>query len=160
MGTVYQALDERLSRNVALKEIHVEGEEVRRAFEREARLLANLRHPSLPGVLDHFSDCGGQYLVMEFIPGDDLSRILALRERPVDAGDVVGWADQLLDALEYLHGHEPPIVHRDIKPANLKLTATGQVVLLDFGLAKGAAGQMSVHDQSLSVPGSTPNYAP
>jgi DNA segregation ATPase FtsK/SpoIIIE-like protein len=160
MGTVYEALDERLSRNVALKEMRVESEELRRAFEREARLLANLSHPSLPSMTDHFSEGGGQFLIMEFIPGDDLGKALTLRGQPFAAADVIRWANQLLDALEYLHGHEPPIVHRDIKPSNLKLTASGQIVLLDFGLAKGAAGQMSIHENSLSVQGYSPNYAP
>ncbi|HKC65061.1 MAG TPA: DNA translocase FtsK [Pyrinomonadaceae bacterium] len=160
MGTVYEALDERLSRRVALKELHVESEELRRAFEREARLLANLRHPSLPSVIDHFSEGEGQFLVMEFIPGDDLMTTLVQRKQPFATDYVIRWTNQLLDALSYLHGHKPPIIHRDIKPSNLKLTATGQIVLLDFGLAKGTAGQMSVHENSLSVMGYTPNYAP
>ena len=75
---------------------------------------------------------------------------------------VLRWADQLLDALEYLHGHQPPIVHRDIKPQNLKLTEHGDVILLDFGLAKGAADEMSQMDESMvnSLPGYTRHYAP
>jgi serine/threonine protein kinase len=76
MGAVYEATDLRLSRTVALKETLVETEELRRAFEREARLLANLRHPALPKVLDHFSERTGLFLVMEFIPGDDLGVML------------------------------------------------------------------------------------
>jgi DNA segregation ATPase FtsK/SpoIIIE-like protein/tRNA A-37 threonylcarbamoyl transferase component Bud32 len=160
MGTVYEALDERLSRRIALKEMHVESDDLRRAFEREARLLANLQHPSLPGVMDHFSEEGGQFLIMEYIPGDDLAKILSQQNRPFTSDEVIRWANQLLDALEYLHDHVPPIVHRDIKPSNLKLTAKGQIVLLDFGLAKGAAGQMSLHENSLSVLGYSLNYAP
>jgi hypothetical protein len=75
---------------------------------------------------------------------------------------VLRWADQLLDALEYLHGHQPPIVHRDIKPQNLKLTEQGDIILLDFGLAKGAAADMSQTDESTlkSLPGFTYHYAP
>lgn len=160
MGTVYEALDERLSRNVALKEMQVEGDELKRAFEREARLLANLQHPSLPRVLDHFSESDRQFLVMEFVQGDDLSNILAKRGRPFHVDEVLPWANQLLDALEYLHSHEPPIVHRDIKPSNLKLTSKKQIILLDFGLAKGTAGQMTLSENSLSVSGYSPNYAP
>src|SRR5829696_8608810 len=76
MGAVYEAMDERLSRTVALKETLVETDELRRAFEREARLLANLRHQALPKVLDHFSENNGLFLVMEFIPGDDLAVML------------------------------------------------------------------------------------
>src|SRR5262245_11895788 len=75
---------------------------------------------------------------------------------------VLRWADQLLDALEYLHSHQPPIVHRDIKPQNLKLTEQGDVILLDFGLAKGAAAEMSQMGDSMgeSLPGFTHHYAP
>src|ERR687890_1895088 len=103
MGAVYEAFDERLSRTVALKETSVETEELRRAFGREARLLANLRHPALPKVLDHFEEGGGLFLVMEFIPGDDLGRLLELG-RTFEPAEVSRWADQLLDALDYLHG--------------------------------------------------------
>jgi serine/threonine protein kinase len=161
MGAVYEAIDQRLSRTVALKETLVDTEELRRAFEREARLLANLNHPSLPRVIDHFTEDEGQYLVMDFIPGDDLKTLLDKRGKPFDPDEVLKWADELLDALEYLHTHEPFIIHRDIKPANLKLTAKGKIVLLDFGLAKGAAGQMTVAGTlNRSVFGYSPNYAP
>lgn len=160
MGAVYEAVDQRLSRTVALKETLVETDDLRRAFEREAQLLANLRHPVLPKVIDHFREGEGLFLVMEFIQGADLGALLEQRGGPFPPADVLRWADQLLDALEYLHAHQPPILHRDIKPANLKLTAQGQIILLDFGLAKGAAGQMSTLTASRSILGYTPNYAP
>ena len=101
MGAVYEAADMRLSRNVALKETLAGTDELRRAFEREARLLANLRHPALPKVLDHFSEGEGLFLVMEYIPGDDLGRMLEREGRPFPPAEVLRWADQLLDALEY-----------------------------------------------------------
>jgi serine/threonine protein kinase/S1-C subfamily serine protease len=160
MGAVYEAFDERLTRTVALKETLVESDELKRAFEREARLLANLRHPVLPKVIDHFNEEDGQFLVMEFIPGSDLGELLLRRAQPFSPAEVLRWADDLLDALDYLHTHEPPIIHRDIKPANLKLTAQGKIILLDFGLAKGAAGQMTRTSSGMSVIGYTLNYAP
>ena len=158
MGAVYEAFDERLSRTVALKETLAETDELKRAFGREARLLANLRHPALPKVLDHFDEGSGLFLVMEFIPGDDLGRLLELG-RSFAPAEVLGWADQLLDALEYLHGLDPPVLHRDIKPANLKLLPTGHVILLDFGLAKGSAGQMT-GTGATSLLGYSPAYSP
>jgi serine/threonine protein kinase len=159
MGAVYEAIDQRLSRTVALKETLVDSDELRRAFEHEARLLANLRHPALPKVIDHFTEGDGQFLVMEFIPGDDLAQQLEKRGRPFDAPDVMRWTDELLDVLDYLHTHDPPIVHRDIKPHNLKQTAQGRIVLLDFGLAKGAAGEMTRVASGVSILGYTPHYA-
>jgi serine/threonine protein kinase len=159
MGAVYEATDLRLSRTVALKETLVETDGLRRAFEREARLLANLRHPALPKVLDHFSEQSGLFLVMEFIPGEDFG-IMLERGRKFSPGEVLRWADQLMDALEYLHTLDPPVLHRDIKPSNLKLISRGQIVLLDFGLAKGSAGQMTRTGGSSSVLAYSPNYSP
>lgn len=159
MGAVYEAADMRLSRNVALKETLVETDELKRAFEREARLLANLRHPALPKVLDHFSEGAGLFLVMEFIPGDDLGVMLGQRGSPFAPTEVLRWADQLLGALEYLHSLNPPVLHRDIKPANLKLISRDHIVLLDFGLAKGSAGQMT-RAEGKSLLGYSPNYSP
>ena len=160
MGTVYEALDERLDTTVALKETIFTDERLRKQFEREARLLARLHHPALPRVSDHFSEGDGQFLVMQFIPGDDLSEMMARRNGPFSPDQVLTWADQLLDALDYLHTQEPQIVHRDIKPQNLKLTSRGQIILLDFGLAKGQAGDISRVTTSASIFGYTPNYAP
>jgi serine/threonine protein kinase len=160
MGAVYLAVDQRLGNTIALKETFFNDEYLRRAFEREARLLANLRHPSLPVVSDHFTEGNGQFLVMQFIHGDDLEELLNRRGSPFSPDDVLGWADQLLDALDYLHTQEPPVIHRDIKPQNLKLTARGHIILLDFGLAKGSAVGMSQVSSSGSIFGYTPNYAP
>jgi len=86
--------------------------------------------------------------------------MLAARNAPFPEDQVARWADQLCDALDYLHTQDPQIIHRDIKPQNLKLTSRGQVVLLDFGLAKGSAGQLTAVTTSASIFGYTPNYAP
>ncbi|MGH9929682.1 MAG: protein kinase domain-containing protein [Pyrinomonadaceae bacterium] len=160
MGAVYQATDERLETTVALKETLFADERLRKQFEREAKLLAGLHHPALPRVSDHFAEGDGQFLVMQFIPGDDLSQMIARKQGPFPPDQVLTWGDQLLDALDYLHTQEPQIIHRDIKPQNLKLTGRGQIILLDFGLAKGQSGGVSVVTTSASIFGYTPNYAP
>ena len=160
MGAVYEAVDERLDTTVALKETLFADEKLRKQFEREARLLARLHHQALPRVSDHFNEGDGQFLVMQYIAGEDLGEMQEHRNGPFPQDEVLRWADQLCDALDYLHTQDPQIIHRDIKPQNLKLTARGQIVLLDFGLAKGSAGQMSVVTTSASIFGYTPNYAP
>jgi hypothetical protein len=157
MGAVYEAIDQRLGNRVALKQTLVEGEVGERAFEREARLLAGLRHPALPVVSDFFVDEHGRFLVMQFIPGKTLAELAEERGGPFPVDQVLRWADELLRALEHLHGRQPPILHRDIKPANLKLTSEGDVVLLDFGLAKGS-GETTLTGRS--VYGLTPQFAP
>jgi len=160
MGTVYEAVDQRVNCIVALKEtVAGNDREAKRAFEREASLLANLRHSTLPKVMDYFTEDEGDFLVMEFIPGYDLAELLDSRESPFPQSQVLRWAFELLRVLEYLHKQEPPILHRDIKPSNLKLTKNGEVFLLDFGLAKGALGQMPTLAASRSVRGYTPIYA-
>src|SRR5881227_2370976 len=160
MGAVYEAVDERLDTTVALKETLFTDERLRKQFEREARLLARLHHQALPRVSDHFAEVDGQFLVMQYIPGEDLFEMQSQRHGPFPQEDVLRWADQLCDALDYLHTQDPQIIHRDIKPQNLKLTTRGQVVLLDFGLAKGSAGQLTAVTTSASIFGYTPNYAP
>ncbi|MEW6734104.1 MAG: protein kinase [Acidobacteriota bacterium] len=158
MGAVYQATDQRLGSTVALKETFFSDEKLKRAFEREARLLAGLRHSVLPKVSDHFTEENGQFLVMEYISGKDLAELMSERGRPFSVEEVLHWSDHLLDALNYLHTQQPPIIHHDIKPQNLKLTERSEIVLLDFGLAKGAPQTASL--TTSSVLGYTPQYAP
>ena len=157
MGAVYEAIDQRLRNTVALKQMLGGGLDSADAFEREARLLAALRHPALPRVMDYFHEGGGHFLVMEFFSGADLAALQARRGAPFLPAEVLAWAEQLLDALIYLHRQSPPVIHRDIKPQNLKLTLDGQVVLLDFGLAKGAVAGSS---DGQSFFGYTLHYAP
>ncbi|HTK37768.1 MAG TPA: serine/threonine-protein kinase [Pyrinomonadaceae bacterium] len=165
MGEVYLAVDQRLGSAVALKRTFFASDEMLgNAFEREAKTLARLRHPVLPKVSDHFTEGEEQYLVMEHIAGDDLSKRLEAAHKPFPVSWVLFWADQLLDALSYLHSHEPPIIHRDIKPQNLKLTDENHIVLLDFGLSKNSTGQTNITSSSSATSGSvvgyTPHYAP
>ncbi|HVF47148.1 MAG TPA: protein kinase [Pyrinomonadaceae bacterium] len=151
MGAVYLATDQKFGSKVAIKQTAFDNPELIQAFEREARLLNTLHHPVLPHVSDFFAEDGTQLLVMEYIEGEDLSEILKRGER-LGIDDILRWTFELLDALDYLHSHEPPIVHRDIKPNNLKLTPRGNIVLLDFGLAKetsaSTAGMRSVFGYS------------
>lgn len=159
MGEVYLGVDQRLGSAVAIKRTFFSDDEtLTLAFEREAKTLARLRHPALPKVSDHFNEDGVQYLVMEHISGEDLSKRLELTNQPFPLNWVLFWADQLLDGLAYLHSHEPPIIHRDIKPQNLKLTSDNHIILLDFGLAKNSIGETRL-STSGSVVGYTPHYA-
>ncbi len=138
MGAVYRAVDQKFGSIVAIKETFYGDAELGEAFEREARLLNGLHHPIFPHVSDHFSENGGLFLVMEYIEGDDMSTLLK-RGEVFTFEEVMRWTLDLLDGLDYLHSQDPPIVHRDIKPNNLKLTSRGNVVLLDFGMAKETA---------------------
>ena len=161
MGAVYIATDQRFGSTVALKETFFDEVSMRKAFEREARLLNHLRHPALPRVSDHFTEDEGQFLVMEYIAGNDLAEKLKERAGAFPTSEVLNWADQLLDALDYLHTQEPTVIHRDIKPQNLKLTPRNHIVLLDFGLAKGTPPmQMSKVTATGSVFGYSRHYAP
>ena len=160
MGAVYEAIDSRLQNTVAVKECRLPGVDADRAFEREAKLLAALRHPALPVVIDYFVDGKAQFLVMQFIEGDDLGKLLDHRRSRFSPAEVVVWAGTVLDALSYLHDQQPPVVHRDIKPANLKRTPRGEIVLLDFGLAKGRPEDATTPPADRSVFGYTLAYAP
>ncbi len=136
MGAVYRATDINLGVQVAVKENLFTTEEYARQFRREATILASLRHAALPRVTDHFVIEGeGQYLVMDFIEGEDLRERLE-RDGPVSEDTAVSWFVEVCDALAYLHSRTPPIVHRDIKPGNIKITPDNEAVLVDFGLAK------------------------
>ena len=159
MGAVYEAVDTRLGHHVAIKQTLITDPQYVHAFEREARLLAHLKHAHLPRVTDHFSDADGQFLVMDFILGDDLAALFQQRGGPFPLAQVLPWADQLLDALTYLHSQNPPVLHRDVKPQNLKQTPDGTLILLDFGLAKGALWQTRLTGGG-SIAGYTPAYAP
>ena len=147
MGSIYLADDTRLKgRQCALKEVEYDRalpenirQEARDQFLREATVLARLDHPNLPKVSDFFSNGPRDYLVMDFVPGKDLRTLLLEARRNktfLPEKDVLSWAEQLANALSFLHAQEPPIVHRDIKPSNLKLMPHGLIKLVDFGLVK------------------------
>lgn len=143
-GAVYRAEDVSLgNRMVAIKEMTQSGlkpaelAEATEAFQREAYLLAGLKHPNLPHIYDHFREAGRWYLVMDFIEGQTLEALLAqtpAKRLPVN--DVLKIGLQLASVLGYLHANQPPIIFRDLKPANVMLTATGHAYLIDFGIAR------------------------
>lgn len=140
MGAVYRAWDLNLKVPVALKEMRPDPSmpqkdlaELRQQFQQEARVLASLVHPNLPRVTDYFEWNNNSYLVMDFIEGDSLSELL-VRQGSLPEQQVLGWAVQLLSALEACH--ERNIVHRDIKPHNIIICQDGRAVLVDFGLVK------------------------
>jgi serine/threonine-protein kinase len=113
--------------------------QIQEQFRREAEVLARLDHPNLPKVSDYFTHERREYLVMDFDPGHNLREIVEEahgRGEFLEKRQVLNWADQLCDALTYLHLQDPPILHRDIKPSNIKLTPSGLIKLVDFGLVK------------------------
>ena len=150
MGAVYKATDQRLEGRIcAIKEIlpilstyssnDAEAEQVSEQFRTEASTLARLDHTNLPKVSDYFTNGHREYLVMDYVSGRDLLEILREQQRQNEflaEDDVLDWAEQLLDALEYLHDQDPPLLHRDIKPSNVKVTPQGTIKLVDFGLVK------------------------
>lgn len=145
MGAVYLTDDTRLKgRRCAIKENLPDPtapaniqKRAREQFLAEASVLARLDHPSLPKVSDYFIEDNREYLVMDYIEGEDLESRLERTQKPLDEKSVVDWADQTLDALNYLHNQRPqPIIHRDIKPANLRVDLYNRVKLVDFGLVK------------------------
>lgn len=156
MGEVYLAEDQSLANQVAVKANHNLSAHTSAQFIREARLLASLKHPNLPRVIDYFIEDESQYLVMDYVPGNDL-RTLVEAKNAISVPLVIKWAEQLGNALNYLHNQNPPIYHRDVKPANIKVTPSGEVVLVDFGIAK--TGDASQETQT-GAWGYTPGFAP
>lgn len=157
-GAVYRAWDLNLNIPVALKENTETSPEAARQFAREANILAGLRHPNLPKVTDYFVlPSQGQYLVMEYIEGEDLIEKLEKNGGPLPESEVLAIADQMLSALAYLHTQDPPIIHRDIKPQNIRITTTGQAILVDFGIAKLSDGSKKTTVGARAV---TPGYSP
>lgn len=157
-GAVYKAWDLNLKVPCAFKENLDTRQSGTRQFEREASFLATLRHPGLPRVTDYFILEGqGQYLVMDYIEGQDLKTILANQAGPLPEAQVVGWLGEILDALDYLHTQQIPVIHRDIKPANIKITPAGKAILVDFGIAKVYNPDLRTTQGARAF---TPGYAP
>ncbi len=157
MAAVYRAIDENLGVEVAVKENLFTTEEYARQFRLEATILANLRHPNLPRVTDHFViEQQGQYLVMDYIEGEDLrQRMDRIGALPEQECIVIGVA--LCDAMAYMHTRKPAVLHRDIKPGNVRITPHGHIYLVDFGLAKVMVGREATSTGARAM---TPGYSP
>ncbi|NJP04219.1 MAG: serine/threonine protein kinase [Chloroflexaceae bacterium] len=153
---VYAAEDQRTGKNVLVKETIFQSSSFARQFEFEARLLATLRHPSLPVVIDYFVDSEGHYLVMEHVPGQSLSAFLASQpNKRLTEHTARMIIDPLIDVLAYLHNHEPPIIHRNIHPDHIRLHR--QIYLVNFGIAKAYSPTEMTTIGALSV---NPGFSP
>jgi len=157
MGFVYLSIDENLGVEVAVKENLFTTDEYTRQFHLEAVILANMRHPNLARVTDHFViENQGQYLVMDYIEGEDLRQRME-RLITITEDDAIRIGVAMCDALSHLHSRNPPILHRDIKPGNVKITSDGHIYLVDFGLAKILIGSENTTTGARAM---TPGYSP
>ncbi|MGD2207389.1 MAG: serine/threonine-protein kinase, partial [Anaerolineae bacterium] len=145
MGAVYRARDLRFSavtKIVAVKEMSNIAPDPRlreigiQNFEREANILASLSHPAIPKIFDYFTEGSRSYLILEFIEGQSLEKLLEERQQLLSQERIVDWALQVCDVLMYLHSHQPPVIFRDMKPGNLMLRSEGRIMVIDFGIAK------------------------
>ena len=164
MGAVYRVQDLRLAGNLwAAKEMSdaniadpSEKQRAIAAYKRESQILATLNHLNIPRVIDSFQQGNKHYIVTEFVDGDTLNDLMSARGRPFTEAEMRSWLDQLCDALQYLHNCRPPIIYRDLKPQNIMLDRSGQIKLIDFGIARFFQLGKSKDTTLLGTPG----YAP
>lgn len=160
MSVVYLAMDKRLNKQWAVKEIRKKGsgkndEIVVNSLLTEANLMKRLDHPSLPRIVDIIDNGITIYIVMDYIEGESLDKILKeYGAQPEEL--VIGWAKQLCDALGYLHSQKPPVIYRDKKPANVMLKPEGNIKIIDFGIAREYK-ELSLADTTVL---GTKGYAP
>ena len=140
MSIVYLAMDKRLNKQWAVKEIRKKGsgkndEVVVNSLLAEANLIKRLDHPALPRIVDIIDNGLTIYVIMDYIEGESLDKILAeYGAQPEEM--VIEWSKQICDALSYLHNQKPPIIYRDMKPANVMLKPEGNIKIIDFGIAR------------------------
>lgn len=162
MAAVYEARDTRRGTSCAIKEMSLstvpqnERPQAIQNFLAEARILSRLNHPNLPAFTDFFTEGARHFLVMEFVDGSTLEELLEANKGPFSERRVLGWARQLCDVLEYLHGQQPPIIFRDLKPGNIMLTRAGSIKVIDFGIARLFRFSGSQDTQLLGTPGFAP----
>ena len=135
-GTLYKARDQHTQRDCAVRE-KAQSAYAPLEFDPGINALAKLEHPHLARIVDYFIVAGqGQYLVTDFVEGDDLGLILTRNRGPLTCGQAVAWAEQVCDALTYLHSQNPPLIHGDIKPAKIRIDPAVDAVLVDFSLSR------------------------
>lgn len=162
MGAVYQVIRNRDQTVWALKEMSEsvvgvnELAHVIASFQQEAAILKQLQHPNLPKVIDSFEANGRHYMVMDFIDGQTLGQLLDQIPDPLPEKQVLAWAAQLCQVLDYLHNQTPPIIYRDLKPANIMVDQSDTIKLIDFGIARRFKGGKKKDTTLLGTPG----YAP
>ncbi len=158
-SSVYEAYDSERETNVALKEILIDLEKVANISQREkikhdfanqAKILAKVKHESLPQVRGYFAEVDRHYLIMELVDGAVVDKMSSENDDSTSISEVANWADQLLDALDYLHTFSPAIVHHDINPANVKITSRGKIKLLGFSLINRSDAETSMTVRSHS----------
>lgn len=156
-GAVYGVTDQRTPQVWALKELWSDNptfnvEQIRHQLQAEVRVLSGLRHSNLPRIVDSFEENGRHYIVMDYVEGQSLSRVLSNHKKlPIKHALEVGL--KLASVLSYLHAQEPPIIFRDLKPANIMVKEDGDVKLVDFGIARYFAKNSSHDTQALGTPG-------
>ena len=161
MGAVYRATDTLDSTTKAVKEMSAlalpaaDRAGALTSFYREARLLATLRHPNLPAVMDVFAEGGRHFLVMELVEGETLEKQVQKQGRPGEA-ELREWARQLCEVLDYLHRQQPPIIYRDLKPSNIMIQPDGTLRLIDFGIARFHTVGKAKDTQLMGTPGFAP----
>lgn len=146
MGSVYRARDLHFPnavKLVAVKEMINQGRDpliratIVQNFEREANILVTLDHPSIPRIFDYFTYNERSYLVLEYIQGKDIEELLNQNQAFYSEEQVIQWAIELCDVLNFLHNHKPePIIFRDMKPSNVMVNQNNHIILIDFGIAK------------------------
>lgn len=166
MGAALLATDKRLdSKQVVIKELVSDNNDPARLkedelnFKREVVTLAHLDHPLIPNVTDNFEENSRFFMVQEYIEGENLEDRIDRLKQPMNERDVLIYASEILDVLDYLSQQTPPIVHRDIKPANIVISSKDRKAhLVDFGIARADVARNAKRKQTSAL--GTPGYAP
>lgn len=164
MGVVYLAHDLRLGeRPVAVKQLNIsriapaDVTDALESFRHEAYVLSQLNHPRIANVIDAFSTNGLEYLVIEYVAGESLEAVChRFAGQPLAEQQVLVWARQICQVLDYLHNHQPPVIFRDLKPSNIMVQPNGDLKIIDFGIVRYFKPGQTQDTRAMGTPG----YAP